>query len=119
MREVKADSKGRLTGAKGGESYTQHVSKDGVITYVPAIPVVYDEVRDVTQEQFRTFWGCSPAEMAANSDMTVPLREGYASESVLPNGLVLEQFVFDEAGRKIPGANNEVLKRKVLIRILK
>ena len=119
MREVKADNKGRLTGAKGGETYTRRVTKDGVITYTPVTPVTFDEVRDVTQKQFEVFFGCLPVQVyAADNEMIVPLQGEYAGEHVLPNGFMFSRFVF-EGGKRVPGPEGESLKENVLIRILK
>ena len=119
MREVKADIKGRVTGATPGKSYRRGETKDGVITYTPVIPVTFDEVRDVSQEQFEVFFGCLPVQVyAADNEMIVPLQGEYVEDHVLPNGFMFSRFVF-EGGKRVPGPEGESLKENVLIRILK
>lgn len=113
---VKADSKGRLTGAKALKSYEKTTQPDGTLTYVPTVPEKFDEIRDVTASEFERFFGTPPDHVPA--DTAIETQRVNMGADFLPTGLVLTRFVFDEDGnRKVQG--NEIVRETVLIRIKK
>lgn len=107
MREVKADTKGRVTGAEPEKSYVRKEARDGVLTYTPVIPFEFAEVRDVTNAKFEAFFGVPVGQVLADSNMAVPLRDKYADVKYYPHGLIFTRF----------SENRET--EQVLIRILK
>ena len=117
MREVKADNKGRLTGAQPSKKYEVREAPDGTITYTPAEPTEFDSTHDITSEQFEAVFGVTPDSFSADDDvMTVFLRDN--DGKYLPRGLVVTYFVRDAAGNRVISGNHHVKQRK-LIRILK
>lgn len=114
---VRADSKGRLTGAIPGGRYVKKTSPDGTITFSPAPITEFDDTREVTESQFEEFFGVRPGEVPENQGI-VTYRTGVLDPGYLPVGIVVTQFVTDSDGsRRIVGGVPE--KKRTLIRILR
>lgn len=116
--KVKADSKGRLTGAKALKSYEKTTQPDGTLTYVPTVPEQFDRIIDVTEEQFEAFFGQSvyatPAEDMIDTQRLRNISEHH------PTGLVIRSFVLDDEGNRVRGAETgDALRQSTLIRIKK
>lgn len=120
---VKADSKGRLTGAQPGATYLRTELPGGTIAYVPADPGVMDsmrnpavqEVKDVSIEEAEAFFG---APMKSISAEPMEVYMGVAEKGYLNNGLVFQRFHLDESGKR--SLEDGVRKKtSVLIRIKK
>lgn len=112
---VRADSKGRLTGAIPGNRYVKKVDPEGVITFSPEIPREFDAVREVTESQFEEFFGVSPAEVPEHQGILMH-RSSKPEPGYLPVGLVVSRFALEEDGtRKIEGGI--AVKERTLIRI--
>lgn len=110
---VKADSKGRLTGAQPETRYTRKEHPDGRIEYVPEVPTEFDEIIDVTEGQFEDFFGVSPHFVTADDGIRVARvrKDGY-----LPHGLTVARFrVGGDGKRVIPG--ERFARLNTLIRI--
>lgn len=116
MTKVKADNKGRLTGAKALKSYEKNTQPDGTITYVPTVPEDFDEIRDVAASEFDRFFGTPPDRVSA--DTGIETQRIDMGTDFLPTGLVLTRFVFDADGNRIY-RNGQAVKETVLIRIKK
>lgn len=111
---VKADSKGRLTGAQPETRYTRKEHPDGRIEYVPEVPREFDAVRDVTQEQFKAFFGFRPNEICRDS---LHVEWVKSSGKWIPNGIAFEAFRYENGKRVIEG--DSIAKDSVLIRVEK
>lgn len=110
---VKADSKGRLTGAIPETRYTRKNHPDGRVEYIPEMPNEFDAVRDVTQEQFEAFFGFNP-EVVSRDSVQVEWVKSYGKW--IPNGIAFEVFKVTESGERVV-EESEVQKDRVLIRI--
>lgn len=115
MTKVKADNKGRLTGAKALKSYEKRTQPDGTITYTPTVPEQFDGVRDVTVSDFEAFFGVSPEWVPAEDAIDT---QRISEPGFLPTGLVLTRFVEGEAGQRMH-TGTEFKREHVLIRIKK
>lgn len=120
---VKADSKGRLTGARPGASYLRTELPGGTIAYVPADPGTIagfknppvQEVKDVSIEEAEAFFG-TPMKSISAEPMEVYM--GVAEKGYLANGIVFQRFHLDENGKR--AQEDGVLKKtSVLLRIKK
>lgn len=111
---VKADSKGRLTGAIPGEEYHRKADATGRVVYTPITPRNVIETREVTIEEFEKFFGYKPGVIAADGLHTYQVNTpGY-----LPHGILAEVFEEPEPGVRV--FEDGVSKRKnVLIKIRK
>ena len=87
---------------------------DGTITYVPETPNEFDEIRDVTREEFRQFFGADPNYVSAEE---IQLHR-FTEPGYLPTGLVLTRFAVDENGTRVY-SDNEAIRLRTLIRIRK
>lgn len=94
---VKSDSKGRLTGAEPGVEYKKHVSPEGDISYSPAVPKRFDEVREVTREMFEAFFGCTPEEFSVDG---LRVLENRFREGAYPTSIIFQKFDLDEDGNR-------------------
>lgn len=110
---VKADSKGRLTGAQPGERYIRKDAPDGSITYSPMTPKQYDSRREVSWEQFTEFFGVEPSQVSADGIQLV--QHNKTPEGHIPTGFLLTCFVLDEAGKRKYTAEGTVLKTQTLM----
>lgn len=119
MKPVKADSKGRLTGADPDRKYTRIQHRDGSITFRAENPNPEGDTHDVTEEQFTAFFKVSPWQASADEDLIVkPLSTAeMEGGKYLPTGIVVTYYAFDNEGRRIyeNGGNPEM--RSLLIRI--
>lgn len=115
-REVKADSKGRLTGAQPETQYVKREAADGTIIYEPVAPKVFDVYRDVTFDQFEEFFGVSPSDVRAQD---VKVHYLYDNGDYLHNSLVVKTFIRNEDGSKVRDEHNNLAEQRVLIRIKK
>lgn len=116
---VRSDSKGRLTGAKPEERYVRTESPDGTITYVPETPKRFDDIQDVTEEQFEQVFGVNPAYMSAE-DMRVHNDVRTEGDTYYPNGFVITRFAIgDDGGRIFRDQSNNAVKLTTLVRIKK
>lgn len=114
---VKADSKGRLTGAQPETRYLQRTDPDGTITYVPEVPKEFDEIRDVTAKQFEEFFGVSPSYAVAED---IQVFDKVREEGFSHFGLVLQRFAInEEGGRVFPQDGYSAKRLRTLIRIRK
>lgn len=96
---VKADSKGRLTGAQPDTRYTRNEHPDGRIEYVPETPTTFDDVIDVTEEEFESLFQVNPRYVAAK-DIQVQ-RIDSMTEKYFPHALVLTRYkVVNEEGHR-------------------
>lgn len=111
---VKADSKGRLTGAQPETRYTRKEHPDGRIEYIPEVPKEFDAVRDVTQDQFKAFFGFPPTEISRDSMRVEWVQSG---GKWIPNGIAFEVIRFKDGKRVIEG--DSIAKDSVLIRVEK
>lgn len=111
---VKADSKGRLTGAQPETKYLRREAADGTITYVPEVPKEFDTDRGVSWEEFESFFGVPPSQVAQDGITAVSLltpREGF-----LNNGILVRAFVTAADGSRL-ASGGEVQAKDLLIRI--
>lgn len=111
---VKADSKGRLTGAQPETRYLKRTDPDGTITYVPEVPRNVTNCQDVTTKQFKDFFGVSPDTVAADSIRTTYLSD----KGFLPHGIFFEWFATDGSGHRVY-ETGEAIRGRTLIRIRK
>lgn len=110
---VKADSKGRLTGAQPETRYTRKEHPDGRIEYVPEVPNKFDEIRSITNKQFTEFFGDEPGKVLKDG---IELVEFSAGEDYLPTGIMLTRFITTETGARVY-QGGQSLKERVFIRI--
>lgn len=110
---VKADSKGRLTGADPGEQYNRHISADGTITYTPSVVRKFEEARIVTEEEFEQFFGVPVGQVKAEDIQVIKLPN---LGNFHHHGFVMEVFATDEEGNflKYGGTNERVVHRKLI-----
>lgn len=114
---VKADSKGRLTGAQPETRYLKRIDPDGTITYVPEVPNEFDEIRDVTAKQFEEFFGVNPNYTVAED---IQVFEKVTEKGFNPSGLVFQRFAINEEGERVYTEDGHNAKRlRTLIRIRK
>lgn len=117
---VKADSKGRLTGAQPETRYTRKEQPDGTIEYVPEIPTTFDDVIDVTEDEFEGFFGVNP-HFVTTEDIKVS-RITSMTDKYLPNALVLTRFkIVNELGHREyrNGPGPYATRLTTLVRIVK
>lgn len=120
---VKADSKGRLTGATPGANYTRVTLSGGTVIYSPIDPVSLEgsknpsvqEITDVSYEDAVKFFGVP---ISAISAEPMEVYFGIQSEDHLANGFVFQKFTLDEEGNRV--VEDGVRKKtSVLIRVEK
>ena len=118
-REVKADPRGRVTGARKDQTYVKHTSPDGILTYTPVTPVKYSHIRDVTRAQIEAFFGERLENISSLDDTFIESPLEYRRDDAYVFGLMFSTYVRDKNGTVIPNGRSEVLKEHTLIRILK
>lgn len=118
---VKADSKGRLTGAEPEVNYHRNVLPGGTIVYTPSGPKSMDEiqnpavqeVRDVSEEEAEKFFGVPMTGLAAQP---IEIYSGVAAKGFVNHGLVFQRFDLDSSGDQV--VEDGIRKKtSVLIRI--
>lgn len=113
--EVRADSKGRLTGAEPGETYRRQEDGNGTITFVPAVPKFFDTERSVSHELFEEFFGVPASAICRDS-----IRPAYYYEDTeghLPSGLVAKKFVLTSDGKRVYDGQQEPMTETIFIKI--
>lgn len=113
---VKADSKGRLTGATPGEEYEKRESSNGTISYVPKVPKEFHTNREVTWDEFTEFFGVAPDKVVEDGVQVV--RTGTQREGYIPSRIMVTEFVTDANNSRMLSAG-EVMKRDTVIYIKK
>lgn len=95
---VKADSKGRVTGATPGAEYHYSSDRYGRIVLTPKTPQQADEERTVSRDEFENFFGAPIEHVRADGMHVVYQAEDpdcYAA------ALVLETFVLTPDGKRV------------------
>lgn len=123
IKTVRADSKGRVTGATPGEEYKIHNDGQGGFYMTPKEPYVYEAEREVSYEQFVAFFGCTPGEMSVDGLQVV---EKAHKLQHYPSAIAFQRFRTDEngnrqymgAGKRMSGAGSAI-KDDVIIRVCK
>ena len=111
---VKADSKGRLTGATPGEAYRKTLLPDGTIQYRPIKPAKYDQIREVEFSDFTAFFGVPPREVVAKDIQVVEILE----KDFLNFGMYVETFIETTPGERV-FTSTGMAKKRTLIKIRK
>lgn len=125
LKTVKADAKGRITGATPEEEYTMHSDGEGGFYVRPKIPRTFDIGKEVSYEQFTEFFGCPPSEVNVEGFQIVNKRVG---GEYLPHVIAFQKYKLDkEGGRMYIGGKDakyisgpgSALKEDVIIKVRK
>lgn len=120
-REVKADSKGRITGASPGEEYIIWDDGMGSFTASPKKPRVFEDEREVSYDQFVQFFGVPPEQVNVEGLQTVRVAK---SPDHYPYAIAFQKYRHTETGERVytgPGKRmsgvGSSIKEDVLIKV--